>query len=689
MILATAIPAAISQAQPVLAQTPKLFVHPGMMQNRQDLQFMKQKVAAGAEPWKDAWDNLRRQSYSALTFKPAPFEKVIRGPYGKPNIGGNELQRSADAAYSHALQWVVTADKAHAQKAIDILNAWSPVLKSFHDNDAKLLAGWTGHLFCNAAEILRHTDAGWRPQDIEQFKKMLLTVYYPLIQEFFPEANGNWDAAILHTMLCIGIFCDDRAIFERAVNHYLRGQVNGGITHYVYPSGQCQESTRDQAHTQLGLGELAQACQVAWTQGVDLYSAADNRLALGFEYTARHLTGASVPFQAGIAPRGGGGFSNIYLGVYQHYHLVVGLDMPYTQRAVEKTRPKSWSALTTYKAPAPGGGAPKSIGPPRPSPTANQAGALAEPTAKAPPDAVMVAPGQSIQKALDARRGQGGWVVLARGQHTLPAPLQLPSGVTLAGYGVESVLWLEGKLTGPTIVNAEDGLEDVILRDFVIEGAANFKLPSDPNTDRRRRAKPDAPNRAGIQLVAKGATKLRNLRIENVIIRHCTGTGVGIDGGSGVAIKACDFSDNGAGATGGPKSHHNLALARVTNCDVTDTRLDTSGHGHGLHLLAAKDVTITGSEMARNSQSGIHAADSQNVRIRGNLAEGNGAGGIVLSAEKDGCRQIEVRDNLIQNNGGFGIEIIRASDGTVQGNTARHNEQAEQIAITGSERIAR
>ena len=57
---------------------------------------------------------------------------------------------------------------------------------------------------------------------------------------------------------------------------------NGGITKYVYPSGQCDENARDQGHTQLGLGYFARAARVAWNQGVDLWGAADNRLALGF-----------------------------------------------------------------------------------------------------------------------------------------------------------------------------------------------------------------------------------------------------------------------------------------------------------------------------------------------------------------------------------------------------------------------
>ena len=67
----------------------------------------------------------------------------------------------------------------------------------------------------------------------------------PLIKNFFPEANGNWDAAIMDTMLCIGVYCDDRDMFQRAVEHFLRGPGNGGIAKYIYPSGQCEERARD------------------------------------------------------------------------------------------------------------------------------------------------------------------------------------------------------------------------------------------------------------------------------------------------------------------------------------------------------------------------------------------------------------------------------------------------------------
>jgi hypothetical protein len=680
LVLAACLLSLIPPAAAPASENARPFVHPGMLQSRADLEFMKQRVAAGEEPWKSAWDYLLQQGYSSLEFKPQPFARVIRGPYGNPSIGGDELLASTDAAQSHALQWFVTGKAAHAQKVIEILAAWSPVLESFHENDAKLLAGWTGHKLCNAAEIIRYTGAGWRDEQVEQFKGMLLNVYYPLLRDFFPEANGNWDGAIIDTLLCIGIFCDDRAIFDRAVDHFLRGRGNGGITRYIYPSGQCQESTRDQAHVQLGLGKFAQACQVAWTQGVDLFGTADNRLALGFEYTARYLAGQPVPAKGGLFPRRPGRLSPIYEGVYQHYRFVKGLDMPCTERALEQSRARSWAALTSYRGPASGGSAPKpgGAGPPRPSPIAAGAGALPEPTEPAPRDAVVVKPGDPVQQAIDSRRGQGGWVVLSKGVHRLPAALRLESGLTLAGQGFDSILWLDPRATGPAVINGEEGLHDVMLRDFVIEAATASSLPTDPNADRRRRARLDAPRRGGIALASTAAGPMNNLRLERLVVRNGTADGVRIEGAARVVIHACDFSDNGSGVPPGAAAHHNLAIVRVTGCTISASSLGTSPEGSGVDIRDCRDVALEGNETARNAQCGIGVTNSQDVRIAGNLAEGNLRGGIIAEGDNPGCRGLIVRDNPTRNNGGRGIEINHGSDAAVQDNSARDNGRDEQ-----------
>ncbi|MEO7584041.1 MAG: alginate lyase family protein, partial [Ferruginibacter sp.] len=171
-----------------LCATAQNFIHPGMDQNAKDLAYMKSMVAQGKQPYKDAFERLKKNTDTA--FDAITHTHVLRGPYGKPNIGGDDLSKSAQMAYNYALVWYVTNDRSYADKAIAILNAWSPVLWDFDYNDAKLLAAWTGHLLCNAAEILRYTNAGWKPSDIESFSNMLLTVYYPLMRFYFPQANG-------------------------------------------------------------------------------------------------------------------------------------------------------------------------------------------------------------------------------------------------------------------------------------------------------------------------------------------------------------------------------------------------------------------------------------------------------------------------------------------------------------------
>jgi hypothetical protein len=278
---------------------------------------------------------------------------VLRGPYGKPNIGGDDLSKGANMAYNYALMWYITDDKKYASGAINILNAWSSVLWDFDYNDAKLLAAWTGHLLCNAAEILRYTNSGWSQKDIDSFSNMLMTVYYPLMRYYYPQANGNWDGAIIHSIMAIAIFTDNHKMFNNAVDHFLHAPVNGSIFKYIYPSGQCQESMRDQGHVQLGLGEFAGAAQIAFTQGADLFSLGDNRIALGYEYTAGFLLGKETQCYGTISQRAKT-LRDDYEYVYRHY-ASQGVDLPNTKRAADSVRSKATrSVLTAFRAPLSG-----------------------------------------------------------------------------------------------------------------------------------------------------------------------------------------------------------------------------------------------------------------------------------------------------------------------------------------------
>jgi len=164
-------------------------------------------------------------------------------------------------------------------------------------------------------------------------------------------------------MMAMGVFLDDRTIFGRAVDYYRRGRGNGAVSNYINAFGECQESGRDQSHTQMGLGYLGCAAEIAFKQGIDLYSAFDNRLLVGYEYTAKYNLGHDVPYEPyrsvegryhykEISARSRGGFSSIYERVYHHYHGRRNLQMPFTKQVIEKIRPErfqpefaSWATL--------------------------------------------------------------------------------------------------------------------------------------------------------------------------------------------------------------------------------------------------------------------------------------------------------------------------------------------------------
>lgn len=321
------------------------FIHPGLLQSRQDLDRIKRDVATRQEPVYSGYRLFREDPASSAAYKiQGPLTVVGRNP----TVGQGIYDSDASAAYQCALMWCITGDTAYAQKAKEIVNAWSYTLQSITGRDAILMAGLGPFKMINAAEILRYTGAGWSDADVRQAERCFKTVVYPVLKDFAPFANGNWDAAAIKTVMATGVFCNDRALFEKALRYYVSGPGNGSIEHYIHEDGQIQESGRDQQHTQLGIGLLADCCEIAWHQGLDLFGYADNRLLKGFEYVAKYNLGYDVPFTPdldrtgkyrhdSISAEGRGRLRSIYEEVYHHYLKGAA---PYTGEAAAKIRPE-------------------------------------------------------------------------------------------------------------------------------------------------------------------------------------------------------------------------------------------------------------------------------------------------------------------------------------------------------------
>lgn len=347
----------------------KEFKHPGVLHTQEDFERMARKVDAEEKPWIDGWNVLQASPFAKSGAAPAAMPTVVRGGKGD-NVA--RLYRDIARAYQCALVWKISGSKAHGDAARDILNAWSGTLELVTGNADRFLAGGIfGYQLANASEMMRDYP-GFK---LEQMQNMLLTVFYHPLNERFLYGNdsgvdhndahiqnywANWDLCNLASSIAIGVFCDDREIYDRAVVYFKTGPGNGSIKNAIPilhgdGLGQWQEAGRDQGHTILGVGLMAAICEIAWNQGDDLYGWDDNRFLKGAEYVARYNLGHEVPFtlyewksgQGGAPKRhtaissiGRGEVRPIWTLVAKHYVGRCGLKAPNVTAMVAKITPE-------------------------------------------------------------------------------------------------------------------------------------------------------------------------------------------------------------------------------------------------------------------------------------------------------------------------------------------------------------
>jgi len=271
------------------------------------------------------------------TYKMAgPYEVVARDGEHRATKSGSE--RDMHTAWD-------CARTGETDKALEIINAYATTLQRFDGHDAPLCTIQAYWLVRAMTEAKAHQTPEWTA--------MIRRAILPLMEQFeadSPYANGNWGAIVNRCRMACAIFLEDSALYRAAIDYHLSANDNGALPRYIGQTGQCQETGRDQAHVQLGLGALCDICEMAWTQGDDLWGALDNRLMKGLEYTARYNLGHDVPFETwqdctglycdwtepGAMQRGR--IRCIYDAAYKHYTTVKGLKMPYTKKLLELQR---------------------------------------------------------------------------------------------------------------------------------------------------------------------------------------------------------------------------------------------------------------------------------------------------------------------------------------------------------------
>ncbi|MEU5956149.1 alginate lyase family protein [Streptomyces sp. NPDC047525] len=355
------------------------FEHPGVLVSKAQLDRVRAHVAAREQPWLGAFEQMRESKYGAADYRAKPYAVVECPPDTRPGQGCVEEREDAIAAYTQALLWNITGDRAHARKAVQIMDAWSRVITRHTEANAGLQTAWAASSWARAAEAVRYTYDGWTDGELLRFERMLRNAYLPQVREGAADFNGNWDLLMADATISMAVFLDDHESFEKAVTHfrtrvpayfYLKSDgplpvspagsdINTPAKLQKYWFGQktfadglSQETCRNFKHASYSLAATAHIAETAWHQGVDLYGEVKERLRAALEFHSKYQLGAKAPdwLCGGKVQRDMGPDTEVGLN---HLRDRLKLELPETERFTDKQRPEgtddlfvAWETLT-------------------------------------------------------------------------------------------------------------------------------------------------------------------------------------------------------------------------------------------------------------------------------------------------------------------------------------------------------
>eukprot|EP00727_Mastigamoeba_balamuthi_P012121 m51a1_g7531 putative ricin b lectin (943) ;mRNA; r:41555-45847 len=327
------------------------FEHPGIIWTRSQLDVLRDK------PWKD-WYNAR--SSARWYNMRGPFPVVGRNP----DLRRNEYFKDMYNVGSLAFIWYVEKDWNAAEKAITILSRWAKTHTWWSGVETPFLAADSMDGIIGA-DILYGTYPNYTAERhtlirgyFDHMWGWLTSVgFAPLCAGHRTGAGSHlWGAnqgtLQLQVSMATAVFTDNFLLFDETVSAMLTDPIGGLLD--TLPSGQVGDTGRDNGHAANQFGYMVWVAEVAWIQGVDVFSALNNRLLAESEYSAQrqlHGFGISgvpeVPFSvfgSGYSMWGGlPGFDNVvrhldYMSTAYTLYTSRRLAMPFTKMYLDHNK---------------------------------------------------------------------------------------------------------------------------------------------------------------------------------------------------------------------------------------------------------------------------------------------------------------------------------------------------------------
>lgn len=304
------------------APVTKAFVHPGIPFTAEDINQLKANI--NTAPWSTSYASFAAQSQSSLSYTGSPVAVVSRAP--DANLG--QFRNDMTAIHNLTWMWLFTNNAAYAQKATDLLDTWAVTNTYFGGDEGCLDLGDYIEKLAPAADILKTMYPGWTAANTTHVNAWFNNVLWPVADVPNPVRGANQGAIQLKIAISLAVFLDDSTKWSQALSVY-RNDAAGGLANSL-SNGQLGDTGRDDGHWLGQLQALAWSAEVAWKQGVDMFSELDNRLLAASELWAKWSTGQTLP---DFIPNGGAYQFN-YPGAYAN-GLVPGIRQAYTYNIIE------------------------------------------------------------------------------------------------------------------------------------------------------------------------------------------------------------------------------------------------------------------------------------------------------------------------------------------------------------------
>lgn len=260
----------------VLDVTAEVFEHPGGLHSRNQLELVRRKIDASAEPWATACKALLGQAREGLKHAPKAVANFnVPGYYVDPeghSKAKSELSADAWTAYSCAIAYQLMRNEERttfADKAIQILTAWSTTNTKVSNHDGDLSMAYVGVGLVFAAELI--TDyTGWNTEQRTLFSKWLTTVYLKSCTNIAPRANNWGDWGILGCCASHYFLNDAKGLDDDIVE--IRTKIDNEIEADGHMPKETGRGKNGIWYTYFALAPLTAACQISENaRSVDLF----------------------------------------------------------------------------------------------------------------------------------------------------------------------------------------------------------------------------------------------------------------------------------------------------------------------------------------------------------------------------------------------------------------------------------